>query len=199
MQNPFVYGEVVPASAFVDREVELERLTERPAGGPEGLPDLAATVRQVVARPAGAGRGGEARRGDGQRHGQQLQLVRRLSRGLCPCAPHGRRKAGSRAGLADAAARPLRPELRLEPGIAPARCPFPTARTKSDVARLAEAVFSLPAQLATLRKRRLAIALDEFQAINAFDEGSHEVEHALRAAIQHQRQAATSSRDRSRR
>ena len=27
MQNPFVYGEVVPASAFVDREVELERLT----------------------------------------------------------------------------------------------------------------------------------------------------------------------------
>src|SRR5690349_2287143 len=27
MENPFVYGEVVPASAFVDREVELERLT----------------------------------------------------------------------------------------------------------------------------------------------------------------------------
>src|SRR5262245_2931843 len=25
--NPFVYGEVVPASAFVDREDELERLT----------------------------------------------------------------------------------------------------------------------------------------------------------------------------
>src|SRR4051812_15630557 len=27
MDNPFVYGEVVPASAFVDREQELERLT----------------------------------------------------------------------------------------------------------------------------------------------------------------------------
>src|SRR5205809_397068 len=26
MENPFVYGEVVPASAFVDRVVELERL-----------------------------------------------------------------------------------------------------------------------------------------------------------------------------
>jgi uncharacterized protein len=25
--NPFVYGEVVPASAFVDRETELDRLT----------------------------------------------------------------------------------------------------------------------------------------------------------------------------
>jgi hypothetical protein len=26
MQNPFVYGEVVPGNAFVDREVELDRL-----------------------------------------------------------------------------------------------------------------------------------------------------------------------------
>ena len=26
MNNPFVYGEVVPAAAFVDRTVELERL-----------------------------------------------------------------------------------------------------------------------------------------------------------------------------
>src|ERR687896_1444425 len=26
MQNPFVYGEVVPDEAFVDREVELDRL-----------------------------------------------------------------------------------------------------------------------------------------------------------------------------
>ncbi len=26
MENPFVYGEVVPASAFVDRVVELDRL-----------------------------------------------------------------------------------------------------------------------------------------------------------------------------
>ena len=27
MPNPFVYGEVVPAASFVDREVELDRLT----------------------------------------------------------------------------------------------------------------------------------------------------------------------------
>ena len=27
MNNPFVYGEVVPATAFVDREAELDRLT----------------------------------------------------------------------------------------------------------------------------------------------------------------------------
>src|SRR5215207_4815055 len=33
MTNPFVYGEVVPASAFVDREVELERLAADLAAG----------------------------------------------------------------------------------------------------------------------------------------------------------------------
>ena len=27
MHNPFVYGEVVPVTAFVDRETELDRLT----------------------------------------------------------------------------------------------------------------------------------------------------------------------------
>lgn len=42
-----------------------------------------------------------------------------------------------------------------------------------------------PAQIAAARKQRLAIALDEFQAIAAFNGGS--VEHALRAAVQDQR------------
>ena len=29
MQNPFVYGEVVPGESFVDREAELDRLVKR--------------------------------------------------------------------------------------------------------------------------------------------------------------------------
>ena len=33
MQNPFVYGEVVPVEAFVDRETELERLVEDLSAG----------------------------------------------------------------------------------------------------------------------------------------------------------------------
>src|SRR5438045_6978906 len=33
MHNPFVYGEVVPASAFVDRVVELDRLVADLAAG----------------------------------------------------------------------------------------------------------------------------------------------------------------------
>ena len=83
----------------------------------------------------------------------------------------------------------MRPEVRLEPddaGRAQLAVSFPSARSEKDVSRLAQEVFALPGRIAEARKRKLAIALDEFQAINAFNGGS--VEHALRAAVQHQRQ-----------
>ena len=63
---------------------------------------------------------------------------------------------------------------------------FPTVRTDRDVSRLAQEVFALPARLADARSRKVVVALDEFQAIAGFDGGS--VEHALRAAVQHQRE-----------
>ena len=44
----------------------------------------------------------------------------------------------------------------------------------------------MPARLAEARRRHVAVALDEFQAVAAFNGGS--VEEALRAAVQHQRQ-----------
>jgi hypothetical protein len=59
-------------------------------------------------------------------------------------------------------------------------------RTERDVTRLANEVFALPGRLAAERKRPVVVALDEFQAIDGFDGGS--VEHAIRAAAQHQRQ-----------
>ena len=46
-------------------------------------------------------------------------------------------------------------------------------------------MFALPARLAEARRRKVVVALDEFQAIGGFNGGS--VEHALRAAVQHQR------------
>jgi hypothetical protein len=58
-------------------------------------------------------------------------------------------------------------------------------RTGRELAQLAAAVFALPARLADARRRRVVVALDEFQAIAGFNGGS--VEHSLRAAIQHQR------------
>jgi hypothetical protein len=71
---------------------------------------------------------------------------------------------------------------------------FPAARTERDISLLAQEVFALPGRLAEATNRPLAVALDEFQAIGSFDGGDakaarmHQVEHALRAAVQHQRQ-----------
>ena len=63
---------------------------------------------------------------------------------------------------------------------------FPAVRTPRDASRLAEEVFALPGLLAERLRRQIVIALDEFQAVTAFDNG--QVEHALRAAVQQQRQ-----------
>ncbi len=84
---------------------------------------------------------------------------------------------------------PYSPEVRIEPderGGSQLALSFPSARTDKDVSRLAQEVFALPGRIANLRRRRMAIALDEFQAIASFNGGS--VEHALRAAVQHQRE-----------
>ena len=80
-------------------------------------------------------------------------------------------------------------EVRYAPDAAPfgaLSVSFPTVRSDRDIAKLAQEVFALPARLAEVRRRKVVIALDEFQAIGGFNGGS--VEHALRAAVQHQRE-----------
>jgi hypothetical protein len=81
-----------------------------------------------------------------------------------------------------------RPDVRLETGPkgAALAVSFPAVRTPRDASRLAEEVFALPGLLAERLRRQIVIALDEFQAVTAFDNG--QVEHALRAAVQQQRQ-----------
>jgi uncharacterized protein len=81
-----------------------------------------------------------------------------------------------------------RPDVRLEadasgnPSLAVA---FPGHRGEREVSRVAAEVFQLPARLAEARHRPVVVALDEFQAIAAFNGGS--VEESLRAAVQQQR------------
>ena len=53
MQNPFVYGEVVPASAFVNRVVELDRLIEDLASGRRSSLISPRRYGEVVAHQAG--------------------------------------------------------------------------------------------------------------------------------------------------
>jgi hypothetical protein len=189
--NPFVYGEIVTAGAFADREGERERLRG----------DLAAGQKVFLISP--------------RRYGKS-SLIRDVMRGL---AREGVltvevtvAASSSYVGFLEAYARALvsadtptsrlqrwvgdllktlRPEVRFEPGSGMAgshsgfTLSFPAVRTARDTARLAAEVFALPGRIAAARKQRLAVALDEFQAIAAFDGGT--VEAALRAAVQDQR------------
>src|SRR5438874_757884 len=111
MENPFVYGEVVPTGAFIDRVVELGRL----------VGDLSAGQKVFLISP--------------RRYGKSSLIRQALA-------------AVSR--------------------------------------RVAQDVFALPGRLAETRRRKVVVALDEFQAIGEFNGGS--VESALRAAVQHQRE-----------
>ncbi len=188
MTNPFVYGEVVPASAFVDREEELARLTA----------DLRNGQKIFLISPRRFGKSSLVRQAlrSAQRGGAlTVELtVSSYSSYVAFLEGYARALVGveSRLDRARSWLRDLlsdvRPEVRLQPdgtGKSQLAVSFPSVRSDKDVSRLAQEVFALPGRITESRKRRMAIALDEFQAIGSFNGGS--VEHALRAAVQHQR------------
>jgi hypothetical protein len=87
--------------------------------------------------------------------------------------------------LLRAAIRSTHAEVRRGEKASALAVSFPAAQSDREVSRLAAEVFDLPGRLADARNRQVVVALDEFQAIGGFNGGS--VEHALRAAVQHQR------------
>ena len=189
MENPFVYGEVVPASAFVDREPELDRLTH----------DLLAGQKVFLISPRRYGKSSLVRgvmRSLARQKILTIEVTVAASSSyvgflesyaqalIAADTPAGRLKRWT-SDLLTA----IKPEIRFDAdplGKAKFALSFPAVRTARDTARLAAEVFALPGRIAEARKQRLAIALDEFQAITAFDGGT--VENALRAAVQDQRQ-----------
>ena len=189
MTNPFVYGEVVPVTSFVDRQTELDRLTG----------DLIAGQKVFLISPRRYGKSSLVRQAlaAAERGGALTVDVTVSSYSSYVAFHEGYARAllsvetrldKARAWLRDMLGS-VRPEVRIEPddqGTGKLALSFPGARTEKDVSRLAQEVFALPGRIAEARRRRLAVALDEFQAIGSFDGGS--VEHALRAAVQHQRQ-----------
>ncbi|HEX7281300.1 MAG TPA: hypothetical protein VF239_04535 [Vicinamibacterales bacterium] len=188
-ENPFVYGEIVTAAAFADREEERARLGR----------DLAAGQKVFLISPRRYGKSSLVR-----------DVMRTLARQNVLTVEVTVAASSSYIGFLESYAQALiaadtpvsrlrrwatellgaiRPELRLdtEPtGRAKFALAFPAARSARDAARVAAEVFALPGRIAAARKQRMAVALDEFQAIGAFDGGT--VEHALRAAVQEQRQ-----------
>ena len=188
MTNPFVYGEIVPVSAFVDREVELDRLTR----------DLLAGQKVFLISPRRYGKSSLVRQSlkAASRAGALIVEVTVSSyssyvgflEGYAQALAAVERQAGRAATWLREVLAPVRPEVRIQAsraGRPEVALSFPTARSDRDIARLAQEVFALPGRIADARKRRLAVALDEFQAIGAFNGGT--VEHALRAAVQTQR------------
>lgn len=189
MTNPFVYGEVVPLAAFVDRQPELDRL----------VGDLMAGQKIFLISPRRYGKSSlirQALSAAGRRGALTVEVtVSSFSSYVGFLEGYARAAIGIESGAAQVRTwlrdmlRSARFEVRHESagtGAGRIALSFPAVRTGRDVSRLAEEVFALPARIAEERGRKVAVALDEFQAIAGFDGGS--VEHALRAAIQHQRQ-----------
>jgi hypothetical protein len=186
--NPFVYGEIVGAAAFADRDLERARLAQ----------DLADGQKVFLISPRRYGKSSLIR-----------DVMRTLAKDRILTVEVTVAASSSYIGFLESYARALvaadtpvsrlrrwasellqsvRPELRFEAGGGDAgfSLAFPGVRTAREAARLAAEVFALPGRIAAARKQRMAIALDEFQTIATFDGGS--VEHALRAAVQEQRQ-----------
>ena len=189
MQNPFVYGEVVPREAFADRSAELDRL----------ITDLGAGQKVFLISPRRYGKSSLVRQALatlGRRGALTVEVTVSSYSSYVAFLEGYARAIASVESRWDRARNWLtevitstRPEIRLESpggGLGQFSVSFPAVHTARDVERLANEIFQLPGRLATQRKRPVVVALDEFQAVGNFDGGS--VEHALRAAAQHQRE-----------
>jgi hypothetical protein len=188
MQNPFVYGEVVPAAAFVDRVSELDRLVADLADGQKvflisprryGKSSLVRHALATMTR-----RGALAVEVTVSSFSSYVAFLEGYARALVAAETPWDR---ARTWLAEMI-RSTRPEIRLSTKSDPfgsISVSFPNVKSGRDISRLAQEVYMLPARLAEARRRKVVVALDEFQAIGGFNGGS--VEHALRAAVQHQR------------
>jgi hypothetical protein len=187
MENPFVYGEVVPRSAFVGRRAELDRL----------VADLADGQKIFLISPRRFGKSSLIRQAFdtlGRQRVATLEVtVSSFSSYVAFLEGYVRALAGldSRAGQGRSWLRDLfttfTPELRADPSAGGAfAVAFPAVRSARDASRLAAEVFALPSRIAQRLGRRLVIAMDEFQAVTGYDAGN--VEHTLRAAVQQQRQ-----------
>jgi hypothetical protein len=189
MENPFVYGEVVPDEAFVDREAELDRL----------IGDLAAAQKVFLISPRRYGKSSLIRQAltalsrraaltvdvTVSAYSSYVSFLEGYARALAAVETRWER---ARSWLMEVITS-TRPEIRLEQdasGTSRFTVAFPLVQNERDITRLANELFGLPGRLAADRKRTVIVALDEFQAIDAFYGRS--VEHALRAAAQHQRQ-----------
>src|SRR5262249_47512938 len=170
-RNPFVYGEVVPSSAFVDRVAELERLVADLADGQKVFLlsprryGQASLIRQALA--ATARRGALTVEVTVSSFSSYVGCLEGYARALVAAETRwDRARSWLREAIGSA-----RTEIRYTPGEAPLgslTVSFPSVKSERDVARLAQDVFALPGRLAETRRRKVVAALDPFQTIAQF-------------------------------
>src|SRR6188768_1396205 len=172
MNNPFIYGEIAPGDAFADREVELDRLVTDLSGAQKiflisprryGKSSLVHRALSVLAR-----RGALTVELTVSSYSSYVSFLEGYARALAAVETRWDR---ARAWLLDAITS-TRPEMRIEAadaGTPRVSVAFPAVSSSRDINRLANEVFALPGRLASERKRPVVVALDEFQAIDAFN------------------------------
>ncbi len=163
--NPFVYGEIVPSAAFVNRVDELDRLVSDLADGQKiflisprryGKSSLIRHALRALAR-----RGAITVEVTVSSFSSYVAFLEGYARAL---AEAERPREGALSWLRDAI-RSARAEVRHPPkgsGEGRLAVAFPGVRSDREVSRLAQEVFALPGRLAVASGRPVAIALDEF-------------------------------------
>jgi AAA+ ATPase superfamily predicted ATPase len=188
-ENPFRYGDVATGSSFTDREAELRDLES----------DIRSGQNVLVLSP--------------RRYGKTslvVEAVRHLRDQQVLVAYVDLLRATSKAELAGFLATalyqglvspvdqaihriaeffgdlPIRPSITLPTSMEGTITPkfeFGAATRAEDADAMIEQLFSLPAQVASKRKRRVALVIDEFQSILELDEL---LPRKMRAAFQFQ-------------
>ena len=154
LTNPFVYGEIVPVTAFVDREVELDRLGR----------DLYAGQKVFLISPRRYGKSSLVRQAlkSAARSGALTVEVQVSSYSSYVAFLEGYARALASAETRLERARSwlsemltgVRPEVRIEPdetGRGQIAVSFPSVRSDRDVSHLAHQVFALPGRIAEVQ------------------------------------------------
>ena len=163
-RNPFVYGEVVPAAAFVNRVDELRRL----------VADLAAGQKIFLISPRRYGKSSLIRRAlaaMARKDAVTIELTVASSssyvgflEGYARAIVAAETRSDRARSWLREAIRSARAEVRYAPDQSPLGAltvSFPTVRSDRDVSRLAQDVFELPAKLAAARGGELRRQIED--------------------------------------
>jgi uncharacterized protein len=184
-ENPFVFGEVVDPSRFVDRERELEQLIRDVSDGQKvfllsprrfgktSLVSLAfLRLRKRYVRTSMV---------TVSSYANYAQFLEKFAEKVLKAAGHWEQVKDWISRFI----RNVRPEVNFDPATGEFSLSL-GRKQELDISAIAPEIFALPGELAKNGGFRMAICLDEFQQVQQFDSVS--IENALRNEVQRQRE-----------